>query len=423
MSRALTVWWDDAEVGELALNDHGVMIFRYAKTWLDDPRAPAISVSLPKQAEAFSRAHTRPFFAGLLPEERPRTEAARALGVSQQNDFGLLEGLGGDVAGALTLWPCGETVPRPDPGGEARVQDEAALAAILDTLPRRPLLAGEEGIRLSLAGAQPKVPVVLLDGAVALPAPGQPTTHIIKPAPREWPTFPENEAFCMRLAGEPHAEGLVLRERGPLARSWLDDVGRRLTRGRQGHGTIEEDDRHLRLRACKRQPDPLLPGQQRTSGQRVENGRQGRLVLHPGLAPRVRPGNGFATGPQRQGAGDVPPQSFQKAEVVLLRHAQRPGGFRPGPFLGQEAGEEGAGVRAAERLRLLRQGDRDRRRARIVEPCLRIAKDHDAVVVQSEFADLGVIPPDRQRAAHAAGPPTSSCAGSTVMRRPSALRT
>lgn len=202
MSRALTVWWDDAEVGELALNDHGVMIFRYAKTWLDDPRAPAISVSLPKQAEAFNRARTRPFFAGLLPEEKPRTEAARALGVSQQNDFGLLEGLGGDVAGALTLWPRGETVPRPDPGGEALAQDEAALAAILDKLPRRPLLAGEEGIRLSLAGAQPKVPVVLLDGAVALPAPGQPTTHIIKPAPREWPTFPENEAFCMRLAGE-----------------------------------------------------------------------------------------------------------------------------------------------------------------------------------------------------------------------------
>lgn len=202
MSRALTVWWDDAEVGDLTLNDHGVMILRYAKTWLEDPRAPAISVSLPKQVEAFNRARTRPFFAGLLPEERPRTEAARALGVSQQNDFGLLEGLGGDVAGALTLWPRGEPVPRPDPGGEAVVQDEAALGGILDKLPRRPLLAGEAGIRLSLAGAQSKLPVVLVDGAVAMPAPGQPTTHIIKPAPREWTTFPQNEAFCMRLAGE-----------------------------------------------------------------------------------------------------------------------------------------------------------------------------------------------------------------------------
>lgn len=78
MSRALTVWWDDGEVGELALNDRGAMIFRYAKTWLENPRAPAISVSLPKQVEAFNRARTRPFFAGLLPEEKPRTEAAQA---------------------------------------------------------------------------------------------------------------------------------------------------------------------------------------------------------------------------------------------------------------------------------------------------------------------------------------------------------
>lgn len=200
MSRALTVWWDETEVGVLALNENGNMTFSYATAWLETERAPGISISLPKQPEPFSRAQTRPFFAGLLPEEKPRTEAARALGVSQQNDFGLLEGLGGDVAGALALWPAGEPVPAPDPTGKETLLDEARLAEILAGLPRRPLLAGEEGIRLSLAGAQPKVPVVLVDGEVALPAAGQPTTHIIKPAPKEYPTFPENEAFCMRLA-------------------------------------------------------------------------------------------------------------------------------------------------------------------------------------------------------------------------------
>ena len=35
---------------------------------------------------------------------------------------------------------------------------------------------------MSLAGAQPKLPVILVDGAPALPPPGQPTTHIVKPA-------------------------------------------------------------------------------------------------------------------------------------------------------------------------------------------------------------------------------------------------
>lgn len=36
---------------------------------------------------SFNRAETRPFFAGLLPEEKPWEAVARALGVSRQNDF------------------------------------------------------------------------------------------------------------------------------------------------------------------------------------------------------------------------------------------------------------------------------------------------------------------------------------------------
>jgi serine/threonine-protein kinase HipA len=71
---------------------------------------------------------------------------------------------------------------------------------VLDALPVRPLLAGEEGLRLSLAGAQSKVPVVLLDEEVALPAPGQATTHILKPPISRFAATTENEAFVMRLA-------------------------------------------------------------------------------------------------------------------------------------------------------------------------------------------------------------------------------
>jgi serine/threonine-protein kinase HipA len=74
------------------------------------------------------------------------------------------------------------------------------VVEILDSLPARPLLAGRAGIRLSLAGAQNKLPVVLVDGRIALPAPGQPTTHILKPAMTRFPTTVENEALSMRLA-------------------------------------------------------------------------------------------------------------------------------------------------------------------------------------------------------------------------------
>jgi serine/threonine-protein kinase HipA len=41
---------------------------------------------------------------------------------------------------------------------------------------------------------------VLVDDKAALPVPGQPTTHILKPPIRRFPATVENEAFVMQLA-------------------------------------------------------------------------------------------------------------------------------------------------------------------------------------------------------------------------------
>src|SRR3989338_3700832 len=153
-----------------------------------------------KRVEPFTRRECRPFFGGLLPEASQRDAAARALGVSPGNDFALLDRLGGDVAGALQLLPPG-TIPTVFTRDQQPIPlDEAELIQVLDKLPLRPLLAGEGELRLSLAGAQSKVPVVLVGGAVALPPPGQPTTHILKPSIARFPATTENEAFVMRLA-------------------------------------------------------------------------------------------------------------------------------------------------------------------------------------------------------------------------------
>lgn len=200
MTRTLSVWWEGAVVGTLRVNEHGEMGFAYSPTWLEDPQRTAISFSLPKRPEPFKQRQCRPFFAGLLPEESQRTVIAGALGISKRNDFAFLEALGGDVAGALTLWPEGEAPPAADHAGEARALTDDELVEILDTLPTRPLLAGREGLRLSLAGAQAKLPVVLVGDRVALPAPGQPTTHILKPPIARFPHTTENEAFVMTLA-------------------------------------------------------------------------------------------------------------------------------------------------------------------------------------------------------------------------------
>lgn len=199
--RTLTVWWEGAVVGALRADRHGAMRFAYADDWLADPTAPALSVSLPKRPEPYPPRQCRPFFEGLLPEGAQRDAVAAALGVSRANEFRLLEGLGGEVAGALTLWPADESPPRfVDASGPAVALTDDALNALLAGLATRPFLAGTRGLRLSLAGAQAKMPVVLVDGRPGLPAPGQPTTHILKPPIARFAATTENEAFAMRLA-------------------------------------------------------------------------------------------------------------------------------------------------------------------------------------------------------------------------------
>ncbi len=199
MTRTLSVWWDGAIVGALRGDQHDEISFTYGSAWLDDAARPAISASLPKRETPFRRRACRPFFAGLLPEEGQREAVASALGLSARNDFALLDALGGDVAGALTLWPEGDALPVSGAGPPAPLSD-AQLTELLDTLPTRPLLAGRYGLRLSLAGAQSKLPVVLVGDRVALPAPGQPTTHILKPPIARFPATTENEALMMSLA-------------------------------------------------------------------------------------------------------------------------------------------------------------------------------------------------------------------------------
>ncbi len=201
MTNTLKVWWGDDVVGSISIDRHGDTAFSYAEEWLSKPSARAVSMSLPLRREPFSRRESRPFFEGLLPEETQRIAIASALGLSKENEFRLLEALGGEVAGALSLWPEGK---KPPAAGDAKTAtkalDDDAVVDVLDKLPARPMLAGQDGLRLSLAGAQAKLPVVVVDSAIALPAAGQPTTHILKPPIDRFKGTTENEAFSMRLA-------------------------------------------------------------------------------------------------------------------------------------------------------------------------------------------------------------------------------
>jgi serine/threonine-protein kinase HipA len=198
MARTLDVYLHNVLIGKLIQDGGGQMVFEYVASWLNAPGAAPLSQSLPLRKKRFSRKECRGFFAGILPEESKREIIARNLGISARNDYAMLERIGGECAGAVTFIPTGEALPERNYG--YRTLSSRELAALLRELPKRPLLAGEEGIRLSLAGAQDKLPVRIEGGDICLPLGGAPSTHILKPAVDRFENVVFNEALCMKLA-------------------------------------------------------------------------------------------------------------------------------------------------------------------------------------------------------------------------------
>ena len=212
MAKQLDVWLLGSHIGTLSQVD-GRLGFAYSVQWLDQagagtgvvtgvaPFHSPLSQSLPLRAEPFDDRATRPFFAGLLPEGDKRRLIAQALQVSRQNDFALLDGIGGECAGAVTLLEPGQAPALAHVFTATRWLDDTDLLRLLDDMPQRPMLAGQQGLRLSLAGAQDKLPVIATDdGRIGLPLNGAPSTHILKPAITGVDGSVFNEAFCMTLA-------------------------------------------------------------------------------------------------------------------------------------------------------------------------------------------------------------------------------
>lgn len=210
MAKILNVYFHERIVGELKQDDAGDMVFTYLPDWLKDKAAIAISYSLPLQEKTFKRKQCRAFFAGILPEANQRKLIAKTLGISANNDFTLLERIGGECAGAISFYPPGVKL-QPKNVSYLELKNHE-LASILRELPYNPLLAGKENIRLSLAGVQDKIAVYVNAENISLPLNGAPSTHILKPDNGVFDGVIFNEAFCLELGrkvGLPTAKTVI----------------------------------------------------------------------------------------------------------------------------------------------------------------------------------------------------------------------
>jgi len=167
MTTTLDVRSGTIVVGRLRVDDAGQFSFAYDPTWLTrDDRFP-VSLTLPIAADEYVGGPAHTFFANLLPEGGVRQAVCARLGISPDNDFALLQAIGGECAGALSLLDPARPSADPAAFKYQELNDKRLQELVADE--GTSLLIGGSATRLSLAGAQDKLPVALLDGKLHLP--------------------------------------------------------------------------------------------------------------------------------------------------------------------------------------------------------------------------------------------------------------
>ena len=172
--KRLAVYRDDELVGTLF--DEAPIKFVYEPAWRQNQQM-AISPNISLSQEVHSGQAVESYFENLLPEAGIRDLLKLKFQVT--STFGLLSVIGGDTASDLTILPEGEA-QQPPQYQAITWQDIADEFTQQQGVIRN--IQEEDGLRISLAGAQRKLSICIDDdGNPLLPLGSSPSTYIIKP--------------------------------------------------------------------------------------------------------------------------------------------------------------------------------------------------------------------------------------------------
>jgi serine/threonine-protein kinase HipA len=196
--KKLAVYRGDALVGTLF--DESPISFVYDASWLQNHQG-AISPNIGLSQAEHSGQAVDAYFENLLPEAGIRD--LLKLRYQTTTTFGLLSVIGGDTASDLTILPEGQS-PEPPKYQAITWQDVADQFTQQQGVIRN--IQEQDGLRISLAGAQRKLSVCIdEEGSPLLPLGSSPATYIVKPDIQGiegvWASA-INETFVMRLAAK-----------------------------------------------------------------------------------------------------------------------------------------------------------------------------------------------------------------------------
>lgn len=196
----LTVWRDARRVGVLDTTPNGDVRFTYdAEVVAEASPECAVGLTCPVRAKPYTGLEAAAVFENLLPEGTLRSALGQATKHDPGDTVGLLGVVGGECAGALQLWPAGESPPM-----KAEYDDVSASTLSVAFTSAGGQLRQVTG-RASLSGAQPKLalwrmpPVGGEHPVYKLPRNGAPTTVVVKRPGQDFAGLLEAEMVGMRL--------------------------------------------------------------------------------------------------------------------------------------------------------------------------------------------------------------------------------
>jgi len=220
LNHRLHVLHNEAIVGILEKDSGGGLSFTYEASWINQPDAVPVSLSLPLQPAAFRGSVVYNVFDNLLPDsEALRRVVAERLGADGTDAFSLLYQIGRDCVGALQFVQEHQPRPKAKPRLTGDPLDEAEIESHLKRLVKTPLgVDAETDFRISIAGAQEKTALLRIDKQWLRPRGATPTSHILKTQIGrlqngiDLSNSVENEYFCLKLLaafGLPVAEAEI----------------------------------------------------------------------------------------------------------------------------------------------------------------------------------------------------------------------